>query len=86
MNRSRMDKDIAKYIHTDSTANHKLACMSKHIDDLRLKTHSESLLIFYQEQLEEERHAQSQSQPRLGSASVFSVKLCKLKAACYRYG
>lgn len=86
MNRSRMDKDIAKYIHTDSTANHKLACMSKHIDDLRLKTHSESLLIFYQEQLEEERRAQSQSQPRLGSASVFSVKLCKLKAACYRYG
>lgn len=62
MNRSRMDKDIAKYIHTDSTANHKLACMSKHIDDLRLKTHSESLLIFYQEQLEEERRAQ----PRLG--------------------
>lgn len=84
MNRSRMDKDIAKYIHTDSTANHKLACMSKHIDDLRLKTHSESLLIFYQEQLEEERRAQSQ--PRLGSASIFSVKLCKLKAACYRYG
>lgn len=70
MNRSQIDRDIAKQVCPAINANHEHAHTCQNISMILGQMPIHGLLIFYQEQLEAGR-----AQPRL--SFVFSVKLCK---------